>query len=596
MCGIAGKLSISNISDNKDIVKNMCQKMIHRGPDAEGILELGNITLGHRRLSIIDLSENAKQPMSSFDDKYHITYNGEIYNFQEIKDNLIQKGYIFKSNSDTEVILYSYQEYGKDCLKLFNGMFAFAIWDSNEKILFIARDRFGKKPLFYHQNTNGDFTFASEISALKEDKNIDFKVSAKAVNCYLALGYILSPQTMYENVFQLEPAAYMFISNQGKIIEKGIYWDYLDTFRHTTTEKPIDIANNILSLLKASVKRRMISDVPVGAFLSGGIDSSSIVAIMKQIHTGDLHTFSVGFNQKSYNELPDADKVANWIGTKHHGLIVNAENNLDLLHNAIDAYDQIFADNSSVPMIEVSKLARQNVTVVLSGDGADEICAGYITYKADKYYQYAQYFPKPIRQILATNRKVRSNQKINWQYKMQQFFYGSLYDYKKAHYLWRIFFHPEERIMIMGEKYRELVYDTDPYIEFAKHYEKAKDLDKLHQHLFVDAKTWLTDDILVKVDRATMQSSIEARAPYLDIDLVTYMSSIPSNLKLNGLTTKYILKKALENTIPEFVINKKKSGFNAPINAWLNQDGNNEFQKFNKYVLQRKLNNEKLTF
>lgn len=593
MCGIAGKTDWNNSqTDSLEIVKAMNDKLLHRGPDNEGLLKLDRITLGFRRLAIIDLSERGNQPMSTADERFTIVYNGEVYNFKDLREQLKKLNVNFKSESDTEVILYAYEKYGTECFKMFNGMFALAVWDSLKNELILARDRFGKKPLYYYTDKNKNISFASELTALLVDKNIPQKISYEALNCYLALGYILSPMTIYENIFKLEPASYLKISDNGNKFEKVQYWDYSNEFRTKTNEKESDIKNNILTLLDDAVKRRMVSDVPVGAFLSGGVDSSSVVALMKKYHTGDLHTFSVGFSQKSYNELPDADRVAEYIGTNHHGLICEVNDGLDFINKAIEAYDEPFADNSLIPMIEVSKLASEYVTVVLSGDGADEIFAGYITYKADKYYNYAKPIPKSLRRFLVgLHSSGKNKEKLNWQYKQKQFLNGTLYSPEKAHYLWRQYFSPEERTEILGIDMKELIYDTDPFYIFEKHYDRSKDLQPLDRNLYVDAMTWLPDDILVKVDRATMFSSIESRSPYLDPDLTSYAASIPPELKMKGFQTKYILKKSLKKILPDFVLNKKKSGFNAPVGEWIGLNGNDEFKTFNKYVYDRKLAN-----
>lgn len=591
MCGIAGKTDWNN-SDSGilETVRSMNKKIYHRGPDNEGLLKLDGITLGHRRLSIIDLSEKGNQPMSTADGRYVCVYNGEVYNFPEIKIELLKHKINFRSHSDTEVILYAFEIYGTECFAKFNGMFSIAIWDTINKELILARDRFGKKPLYYTFGNEKNIIFSSELTSLLEDRSIRRKISYEALNCYLALGYILSPMTIYEDIFKLEQATYLKISERGNKKEKKQYWDYSETFRTKNKDSESDTENKILNLLEESVKRRMISDVPVGAFLSGGVDSSSIVALMKKHHKGDLHTFSVGFDQKSYNELPDADRVAEYFGTKHHGLICKVDNGLDFINDAISAYDEPFADNSLIPMIEVSKLASEYVKVVLSGDGADEIFAGYITYKADKYYGYARPIPKVIKKLmLGINNSGSSKKKLSRQYKQKQFLNGTLHSKEKAHYLWRQFFSPEERADIMGVQYKDLISDTDPFNIFKKYYDKAEGMDTLDSNLYVDGMTWLPDDILVKVDRATMHSSIESRSPYLDPHLVTYASSIPSGLKMKGLKTKYILKKSLSKILPEFVLTKKKSGFNAPVGSWIGTNGNDEFKTFNKYVYDRKI-------
>jgi asparagine synthase (glutamine-hydrolysing) len=590
MCGIAGITDWKNERMDIDVtVKAMTDKLKRRGPDSEGLEKLDKITLGFRRLSVIDLSEKANQPMCTEDKRYWIVYNGEVYNFQEIRNDLKKYNVNFKSNSDTEVILYSYIHYGVECFKKFNGMFALAIWDSKEKELILSRDRFGKKPLYYYINPDKNISFSSSLSSLIQDNKIPRNYSYEALNCYLTLGYILAPMTLYERIYKLEQASYLKISDNGNKKDKKSYWDYADDFRDKTKDSVQNMKSNIVSLLGESVKKRMISDVPVGAFLSGGIDSSSVVALMKKFHKGDLHTFSVGFSQKSYNELPDADRMADWAGTKHHGIICNVDNGLEFIDNAITAYDEPFADNSLIPMVEVSKLASEYVTVVLSGDGADEIFAGYITYEADKYYKFAKIFPESLRKFLIKlNERGSSSGKLNRQYKQKQFLNGTLHSPEKAHYLWRQYFSPEERIQILGEKYRELVYDTDPFYIFNKFYNKVIGLNTLDRNLYVDGMTWLTDDILVKTDRATMYSSIEARCPFLDPELVSYAASIPAELKMKGFQTKYILKKAIKNIVPDFVLNKKKSGFNAPVGEWIGLKGNDEFKTFNKYVYERR--------
>lgn len=593
MCGIAGRISWSK-PNRSDTVRKMCETMYRRGPDDSGILDLGKIILGHRRLSIIDLSHKAKQPMSSLDKRYHIVYNGEIYNFRQLKKDLEKSGVTFKSGTDSEVVLYSYIHWGPASLDKFNGMFAFAIWDDLSGELFLARDRFGKKPLYYYMDEE-KLVFASLLSALKCDNEITFSISYESLNCYLALGYILNPLTLYKEIFKLEPASYIKVSDEGKKVEKRCYWEYADCFGREISGNEDKIAGDLLDLLGEAVKRRMIADVPIGAFLSGGIDSSSVVSFMKKYHTGDLHTFSMGFESVSYNELEDAERAAKWIGTIHHNSLCRDNESLKLMDEAIDAYDEPFSDNSLIPTVELSKLTSSHVKVALSGDGADEIFAGYVTYKADYYYNYTRMLPSAFKRLmifLGKNNLIGRDNKISYSYKLKQFFHGSLYSPEKAHYLWRVIFHPEDRVNILGGKFRDLIYDTDPFNRFRKYYENVKSLHWLDRNLYVDSKTWLTDDILVKVDRASMNSSLEVRSPYLDYELVGYAASIPADFKMKGLRTKYILKKALSKILPGFIIRKKKSGFNAPTGSWIGYDGVDEFRRFNKYVFDRKLNHE----
>jgi asparagine synthase (glutamine-hydrolysing) len=585
MCGIAGKLNW-NSPVGTEVVARMCDMMVHRGPDDQGIVSLGNITLGHRRLSIIDLSENARQPMTSCDSRYFIVYNGEVYNFKELKKELEELGVSFRTSSDTEVVLYSYIHWGTKCLDKFNGMFAFAVWDNQRKELFMARDRFGKKPLYYYKDTDR-LTFASELSALICDGDVPRKTSYEALNSYLALGYILSPLTMYKDIFKLECSTYMIVSDSGKTVRKSRYWNYADQFRIKTKLGEDDIAANVLSLLRNAVRKRMVSDVPIGAFLSGGIDSSSVSSIMKKYHEGQLHTFSMGFDQSSYSEIRDARSAADWIGSIHHEKICKVGESLKQINDAIGAYDELFSDTSLIPTFELSKLTSSYVRVALSGDGADEIFAGYSTYIADCCYGYVKIMPIFLKKLLLRMPELLpglKHKKMSFGYRQKQFFHGSLHPAEQAHYLWRIIFKPEERVRILGENYRELIYDTDPYLTFKKYYVQAQDLHRLDRCLYVDAMTWLTDDILVKVDRASMRNSLEVRSPYLDVDLASFAASIPADLKLKGFNTKYILKKALRNVLPDFIIKKKKSGFNAPVGSWIGYDGVDEFKAFNQFV------------
>lgn len=592
MCGIAGIIKAQYTEQEVGYVRAMCGKLHHRGPDGSGIKELHGAIFGHTRLSIIDLSVNGAQPMSTSDGRYHITYNGEIYNFPEIKAGLLKKNARFFSSSDTEVLLQAYIHYGADCLNMLNGMFAFAIWDNHTGTCFIARDRFGKKPFYYHHSAL-EFSFASEIPALLENRRIPQHISHEALNCYLALGYILAPLSIYTDIFKLEAGHYLLLRD-GKI-SKHRYWNFAENFLPKHKQQPETIQQEIIHLLTNAVERRLISDVPVGAFLSGGVDSSSVVALMKKFQKNELHTFSVGFDHEGYSELGDATNTANLLGTIHHGLTIGDENIQAKIIDAISAYDEPFADNSLIPMVEVSRLASQHVKVVLSGDGADEMFGGYETYKADRYYNYFRWMPGSVKKALSSENLPKlfsAKKKINAGYKAKQFFYGTRFDYRQAHYAWRLHFRPEERVQIMGAQYKELAYDTDPFKIFAKYYDEVKELNHLDQHLYVDCMTWLPDDILVKVDRASMHSSIEARAPYLDYDLVCYAAALPPECKLNGFKTKFILKQALRAVLPAFVLEKKKSGFNAPFGLWVQSENGDEFKAFNRFVLKHGTGNK----
>lgn len=590
MCGIAGKLHWG-VNYDSGLVDRMNDCIKHRGPDDFGISELENISLGHRRLSIIDLSADARQPMVEITNRYHIVFNGEIYNYLEIKEELIKDGFKFKNKSDTEVILNAYIKWGVDCLQKFNGMFAFVIWDTQKQELFAARDRFGKKP-FYYSYKNNQFVFASEPKAILEDAEVSKQHDIEALNCYLALGYILAPMSFYKDIKKLRAGHYVLITNKGANFSEHKYWNYAAAFKNKTKQTEAEIKENILWHLEKSVKYRLIADVPVGAFLSGGIDSSSIVASISKLSSAPLHTFNIGFEQKDYNEYDDALKVSKLFNTQHHAKLISNNAIESLIHDAIDAFDEPFADNSLIPMYEVSKMAAEHIKVVLSGDGADEIFAGYITYKADNYFNQYKNLPSFLRKGfggLVKNLSTDSEKKIGFKYKLKQFLGGAVGDDIQAHYSWRLFFGPEERIKILGEEHRKLVYETDPVFQFRKYYVEIEGAEWLDKHLYVDAMTWLTDDILPKVDRTTMNAGIEARAPYLDYNFAEYAASIPCNLKLNNNKTKFILKSALEKLLPQDVLYKKKSGFNAPVGKWIGMNESDEFKSFNKFVYNKKI-------
>ena len=591
MCGICGKVNFFKTPD-PDTVSKMCDRIRHRGPDFGRVMKIDETAVfGHRRLSIIDLSEKAHQPIQDPSGRYTIAYNGEVYNFQTIKKELIDLGYNFISTSDTEVVLYSYMRWGSAVLKRFNGMFAIAIWDSREKELFLARDRFGKKPLYY-TFLNGEVSFASELTAIMADEGISkiAKPSISALNHYLAMGYILSPLTIYKDIYKLEPATFTKIKD-GKIIEKTRYWEYKDHFHERSRQSESEIIENLDHLIDKAVKARLISDVPVGAFLSGGLDSSGVTSYTKKHIGSALHTFSVGFASGSYNESEDARIVSEHVKTIHHAMLLKDDLSETAIKNCVSAFDEPFSDTSLIPMVEVAALASKHITVVLSGDGADEIFGGYETYRADAIKKRLDIIPAFLRRACAfilNKFSIETNRKVGLGFKIRQFSKGLARDFQYAHYCWRELHGEAERIALLGMENAEEIKISDPLLVFKKYYDETEGLDPLSRHLYVDAKTWLVDDILVKVDRSTMASSIEARAPFLDSDLVEYAASIPSRLKLNGSCGKYILKRVLEKYLPKSTIYKKKAGFNAPVNIWLKNSGENEFRFFNRFVLKNR--------
>ncbi|RJO61660.1 asparagine synthase (glutamine-hydrolyzing) [candidate division WS5 bacterium] len=576
MCGIAGKISSRNSQQEREaIVTSMVLALSNRGPDGNGLISLPNVTFGHTRLAILDLSANAAQPMCDESKRFTITYNGEVYNFQELRRELIEAHYKFISNSDTEVVLKSYIHWGAKCFEKFNGMFALAIWDNLKSELILARDRFGKKPLFYYVSPDlSSVSFASTLTAIMRDNNIPCNISMEALNCFLSLGYILTPLSYMDAVHKLEPSHYLQIAFSSKTIKKTKYWDYAKFFYTKTKESQTEICDNILIRLKKAVKIRMISDVPLGVFLSGGIDSTSVVKIMSE-YTPDVSAFSIGFDNPCYNELDYAKETARNLSLKNHFYKILSTGNVpEEMTSMFDAFDEPFADTSLIPMMLLSKFTRSKITVALSGDAGDEIFGGYPTYQADIISDKYRMLPLIIRKFfasIANTIPVSLNRKVGFDYKLKQFIRGAVYGAEQSHYNWRLMFSPEERIQILGSNYRELVYDTDPFSRFQKYYNEVKELHALDRHLYVDVKTWLVDDILVKLDRSTMFVGLEARCPFLDNDLVEYVAGIPTSFKIKGLTLKYMMKKTMSGYLPEDVIKRKKSGFNAPVSRWIQQ-------------------------
>lgn len=592
MCGIAGMIRPGGHGLHESVSK-MVARLTHRGPDHHAVVDVDEgVVFGHTRLSILDLSPLGHQPMTTPDGRYTITYNGEVYNFAELREELRRFGHRFVSQSDTEVILAAFAQWHTAAFDRFNGMFAIGIWDRVARELILARDRFGKKPLYYTA-LGGGLSFTSELTAfqLLPDIGPRLAISTAALNHYLAIGYVLSPLTIYQDTFALEPATYLRYRD-GRIVETSRYWDYGASFRRRVHGSEDQIAEELFGRLDCAVRRRLVSDVPVGAFLSGGADSSGIAALAQRHLPYPLHTFTIGFEDSSYDESAEAQVVATSLGTTHHERRLGHGNIASMIDEAIGVYDEPFSDTSLVPTVALAQLARQYVTVALSGDGADEIFAGYATYRADRLKRRADLLPGGVRRLIAGRlaRVQGSRSKVSVGFKLSQFAKGLARDYQAAHYAWRELHSEAERIAIIGSDHAEEIRESDPLRVFRGHYDQVRDLDQLSQHLYVDAQTWLVDDVLVKVDRASMASSLEVRCPFLDRDVVEYVAGIPSQLKIRGGAQKYILKKMLARHLPGSTLARKKTGFNAPINAWLGHDGDNEFRYFNRYVgAQRKL-------
>jgi len=566
MCGILG---IVNLNIKKDILIKMRDLMAHRGPDDSGLWINKDATVGlaHTRLSILDLSEAGRQPMSDLEEKVWITFNGEIYNFQEIRDDLKKKGYIFRTRTDTEVIINAYKEWGTECVKKFNGMFAFGIYDDINKILFLARDRVGKKPLYYYFSGN-NFVFASELKSIYLDKSIPREIDFNAANYYLTFGYIGGEFTIYKKIKKLLPGHALLLDIKNKKLNFWKYWNIRSLAQYNNNiVSEEELLEEFQELFEDAVKIRMISDVPLGAFLSGGVDSSLVVAMMSKISNVPVKTFSIGFDEKKYNELPYADIVAEHFETNHHRFIVKPDA-FEILPKLVRQFDEPFADSSMIPTYYVSKVTRDHVTVVLSGDGGDEVFAGYTQYLGTLGNYYAcKFLPSFLRKVISKfaeflPEKVKGKRQLmRLKYEPYRAYIDRISNaYFKINYRSKIF--NNEIIKELNEKFESPEYSR---LEFFDYFQN----DLVNALSFSDYKTYLPDDILVKVDRTSMFVSLEVRAPLLDYRIAEFsFTKIPGSLKLKKFILKYFLKKLAKKYLPEELNINRKQGFAVPVSEW----------------------------
>ena len=565
MCGICGVISFQPKAPvERSILLQMNASLRHRGPDDEGYYEDDQVSLAVRRLSIIDLHTGG-QPISNESGDIWVVYNGEIYNFQEVRAALEQRGHIFKTQTDTEVIVHAYEEYGDECVTHFNGMFAIALWDAREQRLFLARDRLGIKPLYYWADAN-QLVFGSELKALLYHPDVPRQIDLAALDLFLTLEYIPAPRTIYEDVFKLLPG-HRLVVEHGKV-KVTQYWDVP---YHPINQSEAECAEILYGLIKESVRLRLISDVPLGAFLSGGIDSSTIVGCMSQSANEPVRTFSIGFEDDTYNELPYAETVAKHFGTKHHAEVLKSDHT-DLVEQLVTHFDEPFADTSVFPTFLVSKLASREVKVVLSGDGGDELFAGYDTYLAERLDRYYGRLPGALRQQVLPKfagwlpPQPAKKGLIN---KVKRMVEGGAFDPSLQHARWMMFLNSSEKDSLYRSDLRATLDDQLTTDFFHEYFEKASCFDRLAQQQYVDVKTYLADDILTKVDRMSMAMSIEARVPLLDYHVVEFALNLPTRMKLNGARTKSILRQAVKSMVPQLVLEKPKEGFSIPMKHWL---------------------------
>jgi len=573
MCGIAGFVQYQdhvNTSHLGDLttLKKMGDSIFHRGPDAHGEYLEDQIGLCHRRLSIIDLTESGTQPMLSSDGRYVLVFNGEIYNFQELRKLAEEQGYNFKTQTDSEVILALYALEGESCISKLNGMFAFAIWDKTKQQLFLARDRIGKKPLYYYDNGN-EFIFGSEIKAILAHPAAKKSVNPEAVYDFFAYQYIPEPKTIFHNIYKLKPGHCLSISKEKR--NTYPYWDL--SFANQSMKSEAEISQELLHILDESTRQRMISDVPLGAFLSGGVDSSGIVALMSKNSETPVTTCSIGFDSKKFDETKYAKQIADQYKTNHHELEVTKNVEDNLLH-ITSFFDEPFADPSMVPTYFVSQLAKQKVTVALAGDGGDESFAGYQKYAIDQIENdLRNKVPSLLRRsLLPKLASLLSGRSSTLLRKGHTLLNTLSLPPDQGFYLTNCFCSDLIWNQLARPDFKRSLGDYHPSTLTKDYYRKCDGEDHLSKILYTDVKTYLPGDILVKVDRMSMANSLEVRAPILDYRVMEYAASIPSHMKLKQSEKKYILKEAFKPLLTDEILYRKKMGFSVPLADWLRKD------------------------
>jgi asparagine synthase (glutamine-hydrolysing) len=564
MCGIAGKFNFDpQHAVDAARLSAMTDVLSHRGPDANGFHTAGSIGLGHRRLSIIDLASGA-QPLSNEDGTVWVTFNGEIYNFAAVRSDLQQAGHQFRTNSDTEVIVHAYEQWGEQSVERFRGMFAYALWDERRRRLVLVRDRIGVKPIYYSVNRGG-ITFGSEIKALLEDPDVPRDWSPEAIDAYLALQYVPCPQTIYRNIWKL-PAGHMLIAESGRVTIRR-YWDLAFT-GDGDAAREAEYLDRLDALVAEAVQLRLVSDVPLGGFLSGGIDSSLVVAAMTQTARSTRHeviTTSVGFDESAFNELEYARVVASHLGTTQHERIVRPDI-VDVLPKLAWHFDEPFADSSAVPTYYVSAAAREHVTVALSGDGGDELWAGYARHRVERVEQAARRRLGAIGSRLTGRLAGRLPLAVKGARSLRHLAMTPAEACAQKH-AYGLFDGSRQSLYAAG--FAETVRDADPFAGFRLAYQSCPSNDPLDRALYVDVKTYLVDDIMTKVDRMSMAVSLEAREPLLDHRLLEFAATVPTALKLKDGRSKYLLRRLLERKVPASIVNRPKHGFEAPTGEWL---------------------------
>jgi asparagine synthase (glutamine-hydrolysing) len=570
MCGITGIFEYDGLTEiREELVHRMNETIVHRGPDDEGIFVGPGIGLGFRRLSIIDLA-GGHQPIANEDGSIWVMLNGEIYNYPELRDELLQRGHRLSTRSDTETIVHLYEDYGDDCFARLRGMFAIALWDSRQRKLLLARDRLGKKPLFYAPNRKR-VLFGSELKVLLAADGLSRDMDIQALSDYFSFGYIPAPKTIYRDVRKVLPGHYVVVSGDGSLVEKS-YWTL--SFRETEDRSEEEWCERIRDQISEATRVRLMSDVPLGAFLSGGVDSSAVVAMMARLMNQPVTTCSIGFNVPEFDESEFAREIAKRFHTQHHEQVVEPDA-LAIVDKLAWHYDEPFADSSAIPTYYVSGIARKYVTVALGGDGGDENFAGYRRYFFDAMEnQLRAHIPMGIRSGIF-GPLGRWYPALAWaprMFRAKATFQSLSRNPLEGYFNSVSIFRPDEKPNLFLADFRNQLKDYESIEVLRYHYTRADTEDPLSRIQYVDIKTYLADDILTKVDRASMAVSLEVRAPLLDHRLMEMVARVPSSFKLRGREGKYILKKAMEGTLPRDILYRSKRGFAVPLAHWFRHE------------------------
>ena len=571
MCGICGILNFDPASPvDPAVLKGMADLLAHRGPDGEGFHHDGPLGLGHRRLAIIDLSEAAAHPLPNEDETVWIVFNGEIYNFQALREDLLARGHVFRSKGDTETILHLYEEEGPACVRRLRGMFAFALWDARRRELVLARDRLGKKPLYYWHRPGRGFAFASEPKAFLAHPEFRAEPDAAALHLYLTHQYVPAPRSAFRGVGKVPPAHVLRVGDGQVRLER--YWTL--PFAPKRAEPEAALTEELRARVAEAVRLRLISDVPLGAFLSGGVDSGVVVALMAGLNAGPVKTFSIGFAEPEYDELRYARQVAERFGTEHHEAVVRPDA-VAILPRLVWHYNEPFADSSAVPSLYLAEMTRRHVTVALNGDGGDEAFAGYPRYRAARLARTYRVLPPPLRRALeAAAAALPAGRAKGPAARAQRFLRGAGLDPLRRYAVWMSHFDDGQKAALCTPEFLARAEGDGPdYLAAAFGAAAgAGAVDPRDVLLAVDVATYLPEDLLAKMDIATMAFGLEARSPLLDHEVMEFAAALPPGLKLRGGTGKYLLKRAFADRLPPALLHRRKMGFGVPLDHWFRHD------------------------